>query len=348
VGTISSSQVAWLGLGTTAGFVAQALILIPVIKNTGIRIRPRWDWRDPSMKKSLHLASWTLAFAAISQISYLITVNISTRAAVHALKAGVTTGVGFSPYSNALLIFMLPHSVITISVVTALLPALAKYVIDKKPNLVHDELVKAIRLVGIITVPSSIAFLLFGPVITQALFVGIPTGDAQYIGRVLAALGLGLAPMSVNLIALRGLNAFENVKLQVLSNFIMNAIGALLCVGAELFLAPKWVTVGLGAALSASYFVGAWWTIRVLRRYEVNIKIRETAFLYAKLAIAALLISVPLFLLQSKIPGGKITHLILLLGVSGLGYLGIAKLLRINEVTNLFNLLLKRKTTAQR
>ena len=348
VGSISHSQVAWLGLGTTAGFVAQALILIPVIKRTGIQIRPRWDWRDPSMKKSLHLASWTLAFAAISQISYLITVNISTRAAVHALKEGVTTGVGFSPYSNALLIFMLPHSVITISVVTALLPALAKYVIDKRPNLVHDELVKAIRLVGIITVPSSVAFLLFGPVITKALFVGIPTGDASYIGRVLAALGLGLAPMSVNLIALRGLNAFENVKLQVLSNFIMNAVGAILCVLAEILLAPKWVTVGLGAALSGSYFIGAWWTIRVLRRYEVNIKIRETVFLYAKLFFAALVIALPLFLLQSKLPGGNFSHLIELLGLSGVGYLAIVKVLRIKEVTNLFNLLLKRNSSSQR
>jgi putative peptidoglycan lipid II flippase len=343
VGTISQSQVAWLGLGTTAGFIAQALILIPVIRQTGIKISARFDWRDPSMRKSAQLATWTLAFAAISQISYLITVNLSTRAAIHALGQGITTGVGFSPYSNALLIWMLPHSVITISIVTALLPALAGFVQSQRPDLVHDQLVKAIRLVGIITVPSSVAFFLFGPIITRALFMGIPDGDAQYIGRVLAALGLGLAPMSVNLIALRGLNAFENVKLQVLSNLIMNIFGSILCVVAALTLEAKWVTVGLAAALSTSYYLGSFITLRTLRRFEVNIRIREIAGLYGKLLGASLLIGFPLHISQRHLPGGNIAHLFEVLIISGLGYLALAKLLRISEVTNLFAVLTTRK-----
>ena len=132
VSTISSGQATWLSLGTTAGFVIQLLVLIPVIRQTKIKIRPRFDWRDPEIKKSLHLASWTLAFAAFSQLSYLVTVNLSTGAAVRALKEGVTTGVGFTPYGNAFLILLLPHSVITISIVTAILPLLSGHAIDGK------------------------------------------------------------------------------------------------------------------------------------------------------------------------------------------------------------------------
>ena len=342
VGTITSSQVAWLGLGTTAGFVAQALILIPVIRKTGVRITPRFDWRDPSMRKSVHLASWTLLFAAISQISYLITVNISTRAAVHALADGVTTGVGFSPYSNALLIWMLPHSVVTISIVTALLPALAGFVLNKRPDLVHDQLVKVIRLVGIVTVPSAVAFFLFGPIMTRALFLGIPDGDAQYIGRVLAALGLGLMPMSINLIALRGLNAFENVKSQVWSNLIMNIFGSILCVIVAITFEAQWVTVGLAGSLSASYFVGAWITIRSLRKYEINIHLGEVVGFYGKLFLASFAIGFPVHISQRFLPGGNIVHLILVLLVSGLGYLLLAKLLRIQEVTKLIAVLTSR------
>ena len=150
--------------------------------------------------------------------------NLSTGAAVKSLEAGIETGVGFTPFSNALLIFMLPHSIITISIITALLPALSKLAHDKKPELIHDQLVRAIRLVGIVTVPSSIAFLFFGPMMTGTLFFGISQADSNYLGYTLSALALGLAPMSINLIALRGLNAFENVKLQVLSNAIMNVI----------------------------------------------------------------------------------------------------------------------------
>ncbi len=144
VATIPDSQIIWISLGCTVGYMAQALILIPAIAKTDIRIRLRFDWRDSELRKSLHLASWTILFAAISQLSYLVTVNLSTGAAVKSLEAGIETGVGFTPFSNALLIFMLPHSIITISIITALLPALSKLAHEKKPVLIHDQLVRAI------------------------------------------------------------------------------------------------------------------------------------------------------------------------------------------------------------
>ena len=129
----------------------------------------------------------------------------------------------------------------------------------------HDQLVSSMRLVGLVTVPSAVAFLFFGPLMTGTLYFGISTADSNYLGYTLSALSLGLAPMSINLIALRGLNAFENVKLQVLSNTLMNAVAVVLSIVAALTLPPKWVTVGLAGALAFSYFFGAWSSIRLLR-----------------------------------------------------------------------------------
>ncbi len=332
VSTISHSQAIWLGVGTTAGFVIQLLVLIPVIRRTGIKIRPRFDWRDPEIKKSLHLAGWTLAFAAISQLSYLVTVNLSTSAAVRAVKEGITTGVGYTPYGNAFLILLLPHSVITISIVTAILPLLSNHVIERKFLEIHNELLRAIRLVGIITVPSAIAFLLFGPLITRTLFFGISNADARYLGLVLSAFSLGLLPLSVNLIALRGLNAFENVKLQVLSNAIANFVASALAFIVALSLPAEWVTVGLAGALSVSYYVGAWSSIRLLRRFKIVIRIQGIVSLYLRLALIYSICAIPLYLLKDQIPGGNTFKLLVVLGISGLGYLGLAKFFRITEV----------------
>ena len=264
----------------------------PVIKRADIKLRLRFDWNDPEIKKSIRLAAWTFLFAAISQLSYLVTVNLSTSAAIKSIRDGIETGVGFTPYSNALLIFMLPHSIITISVVTALLPTLSKFAHEKRSDEIHDQLVKAMRLVGIITVPSAFGFLIFGPVMSRALFFGISRADSNYLGYVLCAFGLGLIPMSLNLIALRGLNAYENVKLQVLSNLAMNGAAALISVGCAIWLPHQWVTVGLAAALSFSYYVGAWYTTKLLRRYEIKIHIPEVIGFYLKLAFLALVIMV--------------------------------------------------------
>jgi putative peptidoglycan lipid II flippase len=343
VSTISHGQATWLGIGTTAGFVVQLACLIPVLKETKIKIRPRFDWRDPEIKKSLHLASWALAFAAFSQLSYLVTVNLSTGAAVRALKEGITTGVGYTPYGNAFLILMLPHSVITISIVTAILPLLSSHAIDRKFKEIHDELVRAIRLVGIVTVPSAIAFMLFGPLITRTLFFGISNADARYLGLVLSAFALGLLPLSINLIALRGLNAFENVKLQVLSNAIMNIVASLVAILLAMTLPAKWVTVGLAAALALSYYVGAWTSIRLLRRYDIVIRRAEITGLYIRLAAIYSSVAVPLYLVMGHIPGGNSLKLLVVLCLSGLGYLGLAKTFKIVEVNAAFSLFLKRQ-----
>ena len=343
VSSIPTHEIVWIGLGSTAGYVAQALILIPVISRTRLKIRPRFDWRDSELRKSLHLATWTLLFAAISQVSYLVTVNLSTSAAVKSLKTGIETGVGFTPFSNALLIFMLPHSIITISVVTALLPTLSKFVHEKKLALLHDQLVKAIRIVGLITVPSAIAFLFFGPLITETLFFGISKADSDYLGFSLSALALGLAPMSINLIALRGLNAFENVKLQVLSNAIMNLIGVGLSVFASQALPPEWVTVGLAGSLALSYYFGAWSTLRLLRRYEIHISIAEVTGFYSKLTALALIVAVPVWFFRHSIPGGNIAQLAIVLLVCGVGYLALCRITRVSEITSALEVLMRRE-----
>ncbi len=341
VSTITHGQATMLGIGTTAGYVIQLACLIPVLRQTKIKIRFRFDWRDPEIKKSFHLATWTLIFAAISQLSYLVTVNLSTSAAVQAAKQGIKTGVGYTPYGNAFLILLLPHSVITISIVTAILPLLSSHALDRKFDEIHQELIRAIRLVGIITVPSAIAFLLFGPLITRTLFFGISNADAHYLGLVLSAFSLGLMPLSVNLIALRGLNAFENVKLQVVSNAIANIVASVVALLLALSLPAKWVTVGLAGALAFSYYVGAWTSIRLLRRYNIKIRTREITGLYLRLALIYSAIAVPLYLVMGHLPGGNTSKLFVVLGVSGLGYLGLAKTFKITEVGAAFSLFLK-------
>ena len=223
------------------------------------------------------------------------------------------------------------------------MPLLSGHALDGKITEIHDELVRAIRLTGIITVPSAIAFLLYGPLITRTLFFGISNADARYLGLVLCAFATGLLPLSINLIALRGLNAFENVKLQVLSNAIMNIVASLLAFFFALVLPAKWVTVGLAGALALSYYVGAWTSIRLLRRYKIEIRTQEIAGLYLRLGAMYAAVALPLYFIMGHIPGGNTFRLLVVLVFSGLGYLGLARTFKIAEVGAAFSLFLKRR-----
>ena len=280
--TISDSQIALLGLGSTVGIALQALILIPTLKKSGLKLSFRRDWRGVGLDKAMRLASWAFIFVLVSQIGFLITVNLATRAAVLAQEQGIDYGVGYTPYANAYLVMLLPHSIVTISIVTALLPGLSKLAFDKKLSEVRDQLSKALRLTAILTIPASLFFFFFAEEIASAIFFGISEQSAEYIGRVLAAMSLGLIPLSINLVLIRGLNAFENTKYQVISNLVINLVALTISIWAFLNLDVVDITVGLGVALAISYWVGIVCTYYLLRRYSGPLNITSLLLFHSK------------------------------------------------------------------
>ena len=353
VDSITSTQIQILGWGTTAGIIVQALILIPVVKRSGIKIRPKWG--VAGLGKSFSLAGWTLVYVLISQIGYLITVNVATTAAVDSAKAGITTGVGFTPFKNAYLIMLLPYSIVTISIVTALLPHMSKLAINKKIEDVKEQILRAIKTVAVLTIPSSVAFLLFGPLITEVLFFGIDKNDGIYIGYVLSALSLGLVAFSINLVLIRGFNAFEDTRTQVWSILIINIISVGL---SYLFLAvlpSDWVTIGLGVAFSVSYLIGLFITLRLLKKHTGTIHVREFIGQHGRLLSAALIAMLPIFAIsqyfgwvgsdQSSLI--RAIELLFVIVAGAAGYFFAAKALRITEVSGITALILRRNKAAE-
>ena len=353
VDSITDTQIQILGWGTTAGIIIQALILIPVVKKSGIRIRPKWG--VAGLGKSFSLAGWTLVYVLISQIGYLITVNVATTAAVESAKAGITTGVGFTPFKNAYLIMLLPYSIVTISIVTALLPHMSKLAINKKIDDVKAQLLRAIKTVGVLTIPSSVAFLLFGPLITEVLFFGIDKNDGIYIGYVLSALSLGLVAFSINLVLIRGFNAFEDTRTQVWSILIINIISVGLSYLFLAILPSDWVTVGLGFAFSASYLIGLFITLRLLKKHTGVIHIRDFIGQHGRLLSASLIAMLPIFAIsqyfgwvgsdQSSLV--RASELLFVIVAGALGYFFAAKALRISEVSGITALILRRNKAAE-
>jgi len=339
VATITSSQVQVLGWGTTIAIVVQALILIPVVAKSGIKLRPKWG--ITGLGKSFSLAGWTLLYVFLAQIGYLVTVNVATSAAVRSAKEGIKTGVGVTPYSNAYLIMLLPYSVVTISIVTALLPHLSRLAIDKKVDQVREQLVRAIRMVGVITVPSAVAFLFFGPLITEVLFFGIGKEDSLYIGYVLSALSFGLVAFSINLILIRGFNAFEDTRTQVASIFLINVVSVALSYLFLVTLKNKWVTVGLGAAFSISYIVGLFFTLALLKRHTGTISLRDFLPQHIRLLVASLISMAPLYTISyyfdwtgsQSSSGVRALELLSVMCVGIVVFFFAARLLKIEEIS---------------
>jgi putative peptidoglycan lipid II flippase len=341
IGTITDFQIQLLGWGTTLGIVVQALILIPVVKKSGIQLRVKFGLHG--LGKSFSLAGWTLVYVLISQLGYLVTVNVATSAAVRSAQEGITTGVGFTPFTSAYYIMLLPYSIVTISIVTALLPHLSKLAIEKNVEEVRKQLIRAIKMVGVVTVPSSVALFFFGPIMTEALYFGISLDDSRYIGQVLSALSLGLVAFSINLILIRGFNAFEDTRTQVISILIINIVSVALSYLFLETLDSQQVTIGLGVAFSASYIVGLFITLSLLKKHTGKLAFSTFVGHHAKLYVASVLAMAPLFavvyFLEWESADSSLIlralRLGLILALSGVFYLLLAKLFRVAEIATL-------------
>jgi putative peptidoglycan lipid II flippase len=339
IDSITQPQIALLGWGTTFSVVVQALVLVPVIKKLGITIKPKLG--VAGLGKSFKLAGWTLVYVLISQLGYLVTVNVATAAAVRSFNDGVETGVGYTPYTFAYFVMLLPYSIVTISIITAILPHISKLALDGKCDEVKAQLVRAIRLVGVITVPSAVAFLLFGPLITESIFIGISTEDSRYIGYVLSALSFGLVAFSINLILIRGFNAFEDTRTQVVSILVINIFSVGLSYFFLFFSKNQWVTVGLGVAFSASYLVGLFVTLGLLKKHVGRLAISEFFGQHVRLFIASLIAMVPLFVLTQYISWidielsrlARAGELLIVMVVAFVAYIVSAKALGVEEIS---------------
>jgi putative peptidoglycan lipid II flippase len=339
--TITDAQIQLLGWGTTLGIVVQALILIPVVRRSGIHLRIRFGLHG--LGKSFSLAGWTLVYVLISQLGYLVTVNVATSAAVRSSQEGITTGVGFTPFTAAYYIMLLPYSIVTISIVTALLPHLSKLAIEKNVVEVRKQLIRTIKMVGVVTVPSGVALFFFGPLMTEALYFGISLEDSRYIGQVLSALSLGLVAFSINLILIRGFNAFEDTRTQVVSILIINIISVALSYVFLYTLNSQQVTIGLGVAFSVSYIVGLFITLGLLKKHIGKLAVSTFIGHHAKLFISSLLAMAPLFALVYLLEWEsadssallRALRLCVVLAASGVFYLLFAKLFKISEIATL-------------
>jgi putative peptidoglycan lipid II flippase len=285
---------------------------------------------------------------------------VATSAAVRSAQAGITTGVGFTPFTSAYYIMLLPYSIVTISIVTALLPHLSKLAIEKNVTEVKKQLIRAIRMCGVVTVPSSVALLLFGSLMTEVLYFGISLQDSRYIGYVLSALSLGLVAFSINLILIRGFNAFEDTKTQVISILIINIISSAL---SYLFLATvksDHVTIGLGLAFAVSYIIGLFVTISLLSKHVGKFEYSHFMGQHLRLYFASFLSMLPFFALAYFLgwnnddakPLIGVLRLAFVLAGGGAGFLFIAHALKITEIATLkefaISLLSKRKSARKR
>jgi putative peptidoglycan lipid II flippase len=284
VDTIPPEGVRLLGIGTLLGLVVQSLAMIPYLRETGFRFRPRFDWKGHGLGKTVKLAKWTVLFVLANQAGVLVVTQLATAAGA----ASGHDGTGFLAYSNAQLIWGMPQAIITVSVMAALLPRISRAAHDNDPGAVRDDISQGLRNSGVAIVPVAFAFLALGLPMATLLYASSGIEAARSMGFILMAFALGLIPYSVQYVVLRGFYAYEDTRTPFYNTVIVAAVNAAASALCYVVLPARWAVVGMAFSYGLAYAVGVGIAWRRLRdRLGGDLDGAHIVRTYARLCMAA-------------------------------------------------------------
>ena len=344
-GGLTSGQVALLGLGTTLGIVAQTVALLPSLRAAGFTPRLRLDLRGTGLRTIGRLATWVLLYVVANQLAYLVVVRLSTDQEL------IDAGRGYPSYLLAFVLWQLPHAIVAVTVITALLPRMSRAAADGRTADLRGSLNRGLRLTVSVLVPAAVAFVVLGRELATVVFARgqVSVEDARFIGVLLAVFAVGLVPFSAYQLQLRAFYAMQDTRTPTLINLGVNATLVSVDVVLYALLPAQYKVIGLAAGHATSFVAGLLLCSFVLSRRIGGLDVAVVLRTAARCLIAAALPALPAALLATTVTravgaGPLGAGLALLTGglVLGAGYLLLARRLRVPEVDEVAGPVLRR------
>ncbi|MEX0914090.1 MAG: lipid II flippase MurJ [Demequina sp.] len=282
----TAGRIALLAGVATAGIAVQALILIWPMMRGGYRWR--WVWRGPKgeLRAVRMVAGWALAAVLVEQVGVVLTSRVATAANPGDMDPAIA---GNAAYYNALMLYLVPHSLITVSIITVLFTTMSRFAAAGDMAGLRSEVSRGLRMIGVFTMFASVAMIVLAPLIVR---VALPTAApvvVDSVAEVVMVMSLGLVPLGAMVLLKRVFFVLEDARSIFLIHLPMTAVWVGIAYTAREVLDPRWWVVAVGLGLAASNTVALAFRTTGLRRRLGGIDGRRVSVMYGKSAAAALL-----------------------------------------------------------
>jgi putative peptidoglycan lipid II flippase len=354
-GSLEPNQVTLLGVGTTLGVVAQALVLVFVRRTVSYSYRPTLKFKGAGLTTAGSLAFWTIGLVAVNQVAYAVIVRLATGVNAVSQNQGLTAA-GLTSYTNAHLMFILPHSVITVSIVAALLPRMSRAAHDRDYRDLARDLSAGMRSASALIIPSAVALIVLGTQAGVLLFNygQTSTESARITGALASVFALGLLPFTLYYVILRGWYALEQTRTAFWVTVVLNVLNLAIAVPMFEFYFSRNPGPAALALLALGYVLAYWITLVVawivISRKLGGLNTYLTVRSLVRMSVAGLLTFIAMrgvqLLIVDHLPGGArigaLIDIILVSAVGGVVYLFTASKMRIREVNDVVGMIQKR------
>ena len=244
-------QIAVLAGTATAGVAAQAVILLFFWKKIGLKLSLNFKFKGYGIGAGLKTASWSFAMVLISQIGALIQINVASSAAEARDQGVVIASVAAA--TIGWLIFMLPHSVVTVSVATAYYTKISTSASNGDLASMKADLLAALRLIVIFMTLATAGIIVLAFPLARVFSPGFEQAEA--LAYVIIALAVGLVPFSLVHMLQRAFFALEDTKTPFIFTTVQVGLHIAAAVTLLNVLEKQWLVVGLSLVTATTVLI---------------------------------------------------------------------------------------------
>ena len=179
----------------TLGVAFQALILFLPLARIGFKYKPSFGLGGFGLRSMGPVALGSLGVVITSEICGIILTRIATSAPQRAHEltgASLFSVAGNATYQNAYTLFILPYSLIAVSVSTAMFPKISRSIAAANLDEARHDLVSALNNVGLLIMFFAAAMVVFPEPIIRALLPSVSMDETMLISYALIALSMGI------------------------------------------------------------------------------------------------------------------------------------------------------------
>ncbi|MFY1674344.1 murein biosynthesis integral membrane protein MurJ [Plantactinospora sp. WMMB334] len=331
-----------LGGGTLLGIVVQAVGLLPALRRVGFRWRWRFDFRALGLRELGRLGAWMFCYVAVNSVGLIVLFNLLNQ--VEGESAGPAI------YNNVFLLLMMAHGIISVSIITALMPRMSAAAADGRFGDMTADLSRTVRTVTAVLAPIAVCYAVLAEPIAVTLFdYGAARGDAGAISPVLLVAALALIPFAVSQVFTFAFWALPDTRMPALINIPVVLLRILVQVLVFVAFSTSVLAAGMMIGNAVSYAAAAVISVWLLRPRIGRIGLGAVLNTFGRVLVAALGAALIGLLVVVVLPGEALENrwlgfLEVAIGGTAIGatYLGLALLLRIREITDVVGLVRRR------
>ncbi|MBI5162154.1 MAG: hypothetical protein HY996_12200 [Micrococcales bacterium] len=237
--TWDGGEIALLAGGMTLGIVAQAVGLLLFWRRTGLRYRPDLRLRGVGLGGAGRAAGWTFGMIVVNQLAAIVQNQV--------LLVVAQGDASVRAAQTAWLLFLLPHSVITMSIAAPYFTRMSAHAHAGDRAAVRADLAESLRTVVALVAGAAAALAAAAFPLAAALAPTVP--EAISIGSVLLAYLVGLLPFSILFLVQRSFFALGDTRTPFFIQLLQSGV---FLVGALIAVQQPSALIAVGVALSTA------------------------------------------------------------------------------------------------